>query len=118
MTLTASPTPETLAVAVLYLLWKWAFVEFPSTTRAHPSAQVYVQRAGSRRGEYDTYFPMMVDGILWEKVVIPVYLDDSIQPNVIENQYAAGTAQGTLAARITTLVQAKMIEQGYLPPVS
>lgn len=112
--------PHALAVAVLYLLWGWGRLEFPSTTRAHPSWLVCVQRAaGTRSRGYDTYFPMWVRWDLWEKVVVPVYSDDTIQPTVPEIQYEVRfLGVEPEIARIEQLLRAKMIEQGDLPPVS
>lgn len=111
--------PGKLAVAVFYLLRGWGNLDFPTSTRAHPSWLVYVQRSSKAppRGYYDAYFPMQVRWDVWNNVVVPIYEDETIQPDVPLNEFLVGDApqQADQLTRITTLISAKLVEQGYIP---
>jgi hypothetical protein len=63
-----------LAIGCLYLIYRRAEVNFPNTTKAHPSYKVVVQRNATsliRNGD-NAYFPYQVTWFIWETCIYPV----------------------------------------------
>lgn len=70
-----------LAVGVLYLNLGRAGLEFPTTTRAHPSYQVQVTLIPPGtvlEGGHRALFPFLVRWDIWQQVVVPLFADGSV----------------------------------------
>lgn len=115
-----------IAVGVLHLMTGRASLEFPTSSRAHPSFEVLVvmtPRGPLREGD-GAYFPFSVPWDFWEGVVVPVLKDESI---VIKTQTKDGLRSPIqmasltlgdytdLLSRITEALVASMKAQGLLP---
>jgi hypothetical protein len=115
-----------LAIGCLYLLTNKATLEFPTTTRAHPSFFVLVNRTPRtmfRSGDH-VYFPFMVGTHLWHQAVVPVLENKDVQVIVGDNpslrvrpNYDLITLEqyDTLIRKIETYLRDSMVDTGYLP---
>ena len=70
-----------LALGCLYVNLGKAVLDFPGSTRAHPSLKVTVSRAFGEplRDGDKQYFPFQVVWHIWESVVVPVLQDPAYQ---------------------------------------
>jgi len=78
--MTVTPiNPRTLAISAACYLYNWATLEFPGTTRAHPSREVYVfpsRQTPKALPVLDPFsFPQVVRWDVWQGAVVPVLLD-------------------------------------------
>jgi hypothetical protein len=117
---------RTLAVGCLYLLTDKATLEFPGSSRSHPSGRVVVNitpnslyRSGDR-----AYFPFWVYWGLWHEAVIPVLEDKDVQIIVTDNpslrvhQNLAYLQLGQpeeLVDKIEWYLKKSLVETGWLP---
>jgi hypothetical protein len=86
------------AVAVLFVQVGAALLDFPTTSRSHPSSHAYLQlspRWSDRLGHRE-YFPMRVRWDYWQNVVVPVLADESLRVQVAKYQEAIGSGNFTL----------------------
>src|SRR3989344_4131204 len=69
-----------LAVGILHFNLGLAGVEFPATTRAHPSYQVLVLLTpkGLLEGGHKPLFPFQVRWDLWQRVVVPLFAEGNV----------------------------------------
>lgn len=116
-----------LAVGCLYLLTGKADLEFPSTTRAHPSYFVVVHRTPQsmfQDGD-QVYFPFKVPTRIWHKAVVPVLEDKDVHVYVRDNpslKVPLNLALLTLGQyedlirKIEQHLTLSFVEAGYLPP--
>lgn len=114
-----------LAVGVLHINVSKALLDFPGTTRAHPSRWVIVNLAygGPLEESFRQYFPFKVIWYLWEDVLVPVLEDPAYQVmtstgslrNQINLQSLRDKDYETLLSRIEGGIVLKMQEKGYLP---
>ena len=103
---------ETVAVGVLYCLENRATPEFPGSTRANPSYEVWMSLLAEPplRGQDKALFPIIVTWDLWQQVVVPVV-------NSFEYPAARGSRDfDTLLALLKADLVAKAKETGFLPP--
>ncbi len=125
MALALSPEEiHQIAVGCFYILMRRGTIDFPDSTRAHPSPKVVVNRAtgDALRGGDDAYLPFSVPWDVWQFGVVPVLKDKTYQvfcPDGTRNQ-------GNLAlirlrdydqyiALIVGGLTAKLQEIGYIP---
>jgi len=102
---------ERLAVGVVYLLYKRAVLNFPSSTRAHPSYLVYVQRSATpelRPGD-KVYFPFQVSWFIWEECIFPVL--SALWPRDLKE---IGNYNEQIAY-VSGLVKTSLVHKGYYP---
>lgn len=118
-----------LAVAVLYLNLDRAGVDFPTTTRAHPSYLVHVTRVPGKdvlEGSHRKLFPFLVSGDFWQRVVVPLFADASTLVKVheehnetlrqqINREYLLTGDHQTLIAKIEQALIDGAVAQGFLP---
>lgn len=117
---------ERLAVGCLYLLTNKATLEFPSTSRAHPSFEVVVNRTPGqlfRSGDW-VYFPFSVDTGVWHQAVVPVLENKDVRFYVRDNPTLRVQANvvllytddfGTLITKIEAYLRESFVQAGYLP---
>ncbi|MEI6297658.1 MAG: hypothetical protein WCO84_08560, partial [bacterium] len=70
--------PRTLAIGVGCFVKGWAVLDFPGSTRANPSYQVYVQKSSSTPqtlplGNGVFQFPLIVPWDIWQYIVVPIF---------------------------------------------
>lgn len=117
-----------LSVGVLYLNLGLGSLEFPTTTRAHPSYQVQVVLRPKEplTADHRQLFPFFVRWDIWQRVVVPVFKDGSALVKVgaetnetlrqwINREYLATGNYSDLLRKIATLLLANLIAQGYVP---
>ena len=105
---------ERLAVGVVYLLYKRATTNFPSSTRAHPSYLVYVQRSATselRPGDR-AYFPFQVTWFIWEECIVPV-----LSALWSRNLGDIGNYDEQIAY-VSGLIKTSLVHKGYYPSSS
>jgi len=116
------------AVGVLYLNLGRAGLEFPTTTRAHPSYQVQVllQPGGGLLDEaHSKLFPFLVRWDIWQQVVTPLFDDGSVLVKVGAeqnetlrqwiNKEALLTDPESLLLKIKQALLLGMEARGYVP---
>jgi hypothetical protein len=116
-----------LAVAVLYLNLDRAVLDFPTLTRAHPSYKVFVGLSpkGPVIEDHRKLFPMQVRWDIWQRVVVPVFVDGSVLVKVgvsknttlrqwINREYLNGDME-TLLLKIGQMLLSGLQEGGYVP---
>lgn len=117
-----------LAVGILYINLGLASPEFPSTSRSHPSYQVYVTLVPSRNlldGSHNALFPFFVRWDVWQNVVAPIFEDGAMLVKVLESTHETLRQQinramltGDLEGLIEKIEQAVLRgyqDQGYVP---
>jgi hypothetical protein len=117
---------ERLAVGCLYLLTNKATLEFPTTSRAHPSFEVVVNRTPGtmfRSGDW-VYFPFSVETGVWHQAVVPVlenkdvqvYVTDNPSLRVFPNLILITIEQvEDLISKIEAYLRESFVSAGYLP---
>jgi len=76
-----------LAAGVLYMNMGRAAPNFPTSTRAHPSYQVFVDLtppADALRDPLAYLFPFKVSWVIWQRVIVPLFEDGSVLVKVVE----------------------------------
>jgi len=113
---------QKIAVGCLYLMLEKAIFSFPGSTNAAPSYWVVIRLAYGDpvRGGDTVNFPFQVIWHVWERVVTPILLDESLWMKGIRapkrNVELASLGQwDTLIENIREALMAKLREQGYLP---
>ena len=94
-----------LAVGILYINLGRAGVEFPTTTRAHPSYRVHVTvvpPVGGMPNHHRMLFPFEVRWDLWRNVVAPLFEDGSLLVKVLEGTHESLRTQMNLALLCNT----------------
>ncbi len=118
-----------LAVGVLYLNLGRASVNFPTTTRAHPSYYVQVVQvpgSGPVSEAHRKLFPFQVQWALWQQVVVPLFAAGYVLVKVPEEQsetlrneinreYLLTGNIEPLLAKIQQALLDGCIAQGFLP---
>lgn len=114
-----------IAVGILHLNLGKAILDFPGSTKAHPSRWVVISltTGGSLDGRFRQYFPFKVIWHLWEDVVVPVLQDPTYQVitrtedlrNQINQQSLWDGDYNTLLARIEEGIVTQMQVVGLLP---
>lgn len=119
-----------LSVGCLYLLTNQAVLTFPTSTRAHPSFQVMIDRgAAATRNLYRqsdrVYFPFFVNWNVWHEAVVPVLLNKDVQVMVADNPSLRVHPNLTLIVledydglldRLSAYLIDSLIAAGFLPP--
>ena len=102
---------ERLAVGVVYLLYQRAVLNFPSTTRSHPSYLVYIQRNSTEplRSGDNTFFPFQVAWFIWEGTVFPV-----LKALWERNLGDIGDYDEQIAY-VSGLIKTQLVHNGYYP---
>lgn len=118
-----------LAVGVLYLNLGRASVNFPTTTRAHPSYYVQVVLVPGSAPVSEAHrklFPFQVQWGLWQQVVVPLFAEGYTLVKVPESQNETLRNQVNrehlrtnnlepLLAQIQQALLESCIAQGFLP---
>lgn len=118
-----------LAVGVLYLNLGLSGLEFPTTTRAHPSYWVQVLRLPGHEPLEDGHrklFPFLVRWDIWQQVVVPLFGDGAALVKVgaeknetlrqwINREYLLSGDYGSLIAKIEQALLAQYEARGYTP---
>jgi len=116
-----------MSVGVLYLNLGLAGLEFPTSTRAHPSYQVQVTLTKPPLSEdHRVLFPFYVRWDIWQRVVVPLFDDASVLVKVgaeknetlrqwINRQYLWDKNVEGLLVKIESLLLDGMIQCGYVP---
>ena len=117
------------AVGVLYLNLGLAVVEFPTSTRAHPSFKVHVGLAPREplSAGHRVLFPFEVRWDLWQRVVIPLFVAGDALVKVggetnetlrqwINREYLETGDYDALILKIERLLLAGLEAEGYVPP--
>lgn len=117
------------SVGVLYLNLGLAVLNFPTTTRAHPSFHVQVALAPREllQDDHRTYFPFSVRWDIWERVIVPLFADGSALVKVhaatnetlrqwINREYLETRNHDALLAKIQQMLLAGLEASGYVPP--
>ena len=117
------------AVGVIYLNLGLAVVEFPTSTRAHPSYQVHVGLSprGPLSEGHRSLFPFYVRWDIWQQVIVPLFADGAALIKVgydtnetlrqwINREYLAVGDYETLIGKVERLLLAALEEAGYVPP--
>ena len=121
---------DQLAVGILYLNLGRAGLEFPTTTRAHPSYQVQVTLlpgGGLLDEGHRSLFPFFVKWDIWQNVVVPLFADRTTLVKVGEEgnitlrqhllrEYVTRGDPAPLIAKIKHLLSVTLIAEGYLSP--
>lgn len=104
-------TPRTLAIGCACYMKGWAVLDFPGSTKASPSQEVWVQRSIATpkqlpvaEGVFE--FPMIVRWDVWRQVVVPI-LTTVTMPG-----------SGSFSSLVETLETELMValkEEGFLP---
>lgn len=107
-----------MAIRVLYLLAGRATPEFPTSTVAHPSYQVVVNRLQTSlyREGHRSLFPWAIASPVWHRVIVPILGDEKLQTDLENN--AADLSLGRIedvVGRISVKLEAKLESEGYLP---
>ncbi len=117
-----------IAIGCLYLLTNKATLEFPTSSRAHPSYRVVVSLTpGSLfRSSDQIFFPFFVHWGLWHDAIAPVLMNKDVQVFVRDNPNLRVMPNfillrnpldvDTLIDKIADYLFESMIETGYLPP--
>jgi len=102
---------ERLAVGVVYLLYRRAVLNFPSTTRSHPSFKVFVQRntAEPLRSGDTVFFPFQVVWFIWEGTIYPV-----LKALWNRNLGDIGNYDEQIAY-VSGLIKTQLVHNGYWP---
>jgi hypothetical protein len=77
-----------LAVGILYINLGRAAVEFPTSTKAHPSYKVRVTLVpplAALFSQHEAMFPFDVRWDLWQRVVVPLFADNSVLVKVLSS---------------------------------
>lgn len=116
---------ERVAVACMYLLLDKAALNFPGTSRAHPSELVVIslKPGGLLRDSDRAYFPLSVWWYVWEQGVVPVLKDEANQVktstgslrNKLNLSLVDGKEWDVIVQRIVDALQAHMQTEGLLP---
>lgn len=98
---------EQVAIGCLHLLARRAIVEFPGTTRSHPSPWAIVSLTGTEalQSGWTKTFPFRVPWDLWQYVVIPV-----LSELLAEGSLSAFMRDATYQEKVNRIQQ--MLEQG------
>jgi len=114
-----------IAVGILHLNLGHAVMDFPGSTRAHPSrwAVVSLSAKGPLESQFRRYFPFQVIWHLWELVVVPVLQDPEYQVitrtgslrNQINDQSLELRDYNTLLGKIEEGIVLQMQVVGILP---
>jgi len=117
-----------LAVGVLYLNLGRASVNFPTTTRAHPSyfvQVVHVPGSSLIDEAHRKLFPFQVQYGLWQQVVVPLFAAGYVlvkvtegQNETLRNQINREMLSGDIESLLKLIEQALLegcIAQGFLP---
>lgn len=114
-----------MAVGILHLNLGKAVVNFPGTTRSHPSTWVVINLGfgGPVDEQFRRYFPFQVIWYLWEQVLLPVLQNPDYQivtktgslRNNINQQFLRDKDFETLLSRIENGIVLKLQETGHLP---
>jgi hypothetical protein len=118
-----------LAVGVLYLNLGRAGVNFPTTTRAHPSYMVQVvllPGGGALTGDHRKLFPFEVQWGVWQQVVVPLFAEGYSLVKVpaeqnetlrhqINREYLLTGEYAPLLALIQQTLLEGCVAQGFLP---
>lgn len=105
---------ERLAVGVVYLLYRRAIANFPSSTRSHPSYLVRVQQSAAealRPGD-KVFFPFQVTWFIWEECVFPV-----LTALWSRNLGEVGNYDEQIAY-VSGLIKTSLVHKGYYPSSS
>jgi len=97
-----------LAVGILYINLGRAGVEFPTTTKAHPSYTVHVcliPPNGALRSFHEILFPFQVRWDIWKNIVVPLFADGSILVKLL-----GGAADGPLRNLLNALMLTDSLE--------
>mgnify|MGYP006971703988 CR=1 FL=1 len=113
---------QRIAVGCLYLMLEKAIFSFPGSTNAAPSFWVVVRLAYGDpvRGGDTVNFPFKVIWHVWERVVTPILLDESLWMKGVRapkrNVELAHLGQwDTLIGNILQALMTKLRAEGYLP---
>jgi hypothetical protein len=117
---------RTLAVGCLYLLTNRATLEFPGSSRSHPSGKVVVNitPGGFYRHGDRAYFPFWVYWGLWHEGVVPVLENKDVQVIVTDNpslrvnvnlSYLQFGQVDVLINKIEWYLKKSLVETGWLP---
>jgi hypothetical protein len=99
-----------LAVGCLHVIYGRASVEFPTSTRAHPSYWVFVglNFFGPLSDEYRTVFPFRVWWKVWKQVIVPVVKDSWNQnislPGTLDDKLEILIAELTNRLRLSGMI--------------
>ena len=107
-----------MSIRVLYLLAGRATPEFPTSTRAHPSYKVVVNRLQTSlyREGHRSLFPWAIASSVWHRVIVPLLGDETLQV-ALENN-AADLSLGNIevvVGKISTKLEAQLEAEGFLP---
>lgn len=116
-----------LAVGILYLNLGSADLEFPTTSRSHPSYRVQVTRTptSALRDDHERLFPFFVWWDVWRRVVAPLFEDGSVLVKVLDgtneslriqiNRAMLAISLEDLLMKIEQALLRRYEAQGYLP---
>lgn len=113
-----------IAVGCFYILMRRGQIDFPGTSRAHPSQEVVVNRAGTQllRSGDSAFFPFQVPWDVWQFGVVPVLEDRAYQifhPDGTRNEVNLALIRiGDYSTYIQYLQDAlrnKFQEEGFIP---
>ena len=117
-----------LAVGVLYLNLGRAGLDFPTSTKGHPSYLVHVTLVpgGLLSEDHKELFPFQVRWDIWQRVVVPLFVEGSVLVKVgaeqsdtlclwINKEYLLTGDTTALIAKIQQALLAGFEDQGYIP---
>ena len=117
------------SVGVLYVNLGLAVVDFPTSTRAHPSYLVHVALSPREplTGGHRALFPFQVRWDIWQRVVVPMFAAGDALVKVgadtnetlrqwLNREYLTTGDYDTLIQKIEVLMLARLEAEGYVPP--